>query len=74
MSPIHEFHVEEANLDWLGELGYERLHGPDISPDGDEAGSERGSFEEVLLRSRLEVSLARINPNIPAHALDDKDA
>jgi type I restriction enzyme R subunit len=30
-----EDHVEQACLDWLEELGYSILHGPDISPDGD---------------------------------------
>ena len=34
---ITEDHVEQACLDWLEELGYSILHGPDISPDGDQS-------------------------------------
>ncbi|NOY89911.1 MAG: DUF3387 domain-containing protein [Deltaproteobacteria bacterium] len=31
--------VEEATLEWFGELGYQVVHGPDIAPD--ESGAER---------------------------------
>ena len=33
MSSIAESDIEEAALDWLAELGYAVLHGPDIAPD-----------------------------------------
>jgi hypothetical protein len=34
MSGFVESHVEEAALEWFGELGYEVRNGPDISPGG----------------------------------------
>ena len=33
MTIIAESDIEEAALDWLTELGYDVLHGPDIAPD-----------------------------------------
>ena len=45
MSGISESHVEEAALEWLAELGYAVLHGPDISPDGPTP--ERVSHDQV---------------------------
>lgn len=30
---IVESQVEEAMLAWLGELGYELAHGPDVEPE-----------------------------------------
>ena len=47
-SKVTESALEQATLDWLDELDYERLFGPDISPSDDRAGAERGSFEDVL--------------------------
>lgn len=35
--------VEDATLDWFGELGYSVVHGPDIAPG--EPGAERESYE-----------------------------
>jgi len=52
MAQLTESAVEEACLDWLESLGYEQLFGPDISPSDDQAGVERGSFEDVLLECR----------------------
>ena len=51
MTKITESHVEEAALSWLEELGYEVLHGPDISPDG--TSPERHSYGDVVLEERL---------------------
>jgi type I restriction enzyme R subunit len=55
----------------LGELGYERLYGPDISPGGSLPGAERPSFEDVILQARLPLALSRINPHVPSHAIDE---
>jgi len=30
--PLNESHIEEAALEWLGELGYAIGHGPDMAP------------------------------------------
>jgi len=64
-----ESHVEEAALEWLGELGYDILHGPDISPDG--AAPERSAYDDVILLGRLRDALARLNPHLPPETLDE---
>ena len=33
MTCLSESHVEEATLDWFGELGYSTAHGEDIAPE-----------------------------------------
>ncbi len=61
--------VEAATLDWFGELGYERKYGPDIEPG--ELYAERASFGDVVLLKRLRAAVARINPTIPADAIEE---
>jgi type I restriction enzyme R subunit len=61
--------VEAATIDWFGELGYEQKYGPDIEPG--ELYAERAGFEEVALLKRIRTAAARINPTIPAPALDE---
>ena len=66
--------VEEAALAWLEGLGWKVLYGPDISPDGDTltlARRERENYGEVVLAQRLRDALIRLNPQLPAEALDD---
>jgi type I restriction enzyme R subunit len=48
---IFESDVEAAALDWLEELGYSVLYGPDVAPD--EPGSERESYNQPFLPQRL---------------------
>jgi type I restriction enzyme R subunit len=48
---LNESHIEEATLEWLGELGYAIGHGPDMAPG--ESASERDSFSDVVLKGRL---------------------
>ena len=66
---ITESVVEEATRSWFEELGYAVLHGPNIAPG--EPAAERSSYGDVILIDRLRSALARINPNIPADALED---
>jgi len=47
---ITEARVEDAVLDWLGQLGHEMVCWPDLVPDG--AAQERDSFEQVDLTGR----------------------
>ena len=47
LNTIYESDIEEASLDWLAELGYTVLHGPDIAPDTPDA--ERSTYSEVIL-------------------------
>ena len=61
--------VEEAALAWFKALGYSIAHGPEIAPG--ELGAERGDYGQVLLEDRLRQALARLNPKLPAEALDD---
>ena len=66
---MHENDVEQAALDWLQDLGWKIAHGPDIAHDGDAA--ERASYEEVVLTGRLRDACYRLNPDLPAAALND---
>ncbi len=69
LSLIDENMAEQAALAWFEELGYERVFGPDIAPDGPE--QERESYKHVVLADRLMTALVRLNPHIPASILED---
>ena len=66
---ITESTVEDAALDWLTGLDWSVAHGPDIAPDA--LTTERADYGQVVLERRLRDALARLNPNLPAEALDD---
>ncbi len=66
---VTENTVEEAALELFGILGYTILHGPNIAPD--ELFAERAGYADVVLIKRLREALARINPRVPAEALDE---
>jgi hypothetical protein len=57
--------AEQALLDWLRELGYTALYGPELVP------SERADHRDVLLEGRLRAALARLNRGAPTTALDE---
>ena len=61
--------VEDATLSWFGELDYSLLHGQNIAPG--EAAAERTSFGEAFLPERLRAALRKLNPKLPAEALDE---
>jgi len=63
--------VEDAALAWLVELGYSVLHGPDIAVGEPAAERTDGQYRDVVLEGRLRGALARLNPALPPHALDD---
>jgi type I restriction enzyme, R subunit len=65
---LNESTVEEAALQWLGDLGYGLAHGPDLAPG--EAAAERASFAEVLV-GRLRDAIKQLNPRIPEEARED---
>ena len=69
MSTFAESDVEQAALDWLEGLGWHVAHGPDVAPES--AGAERADYGQVVLEQRLRDALARLNPDLPAEALDD---
>jgi type I restriction enzyme R subunit len=69
MTTFTEDTVEQAALEWLAGLGYQIAHGPDLAPG--EPATERRSYADVVLYDRLRAALARLNPGLPAPALDD---
>lgn len=56
--------VELAALAWLDALGWRTLEGAQLAPDG--PGAPRGNYNEVVLLSRLEDAIARLNPGLSA--------
>ncbi len=69
MTAFTESVVEEAALAWLEAIGWQIAHGPDIAPDM--PAGERADYAEVMLAQRLRDALARLNPGLPAEALQD---
>jgi len=63
---LNESHVEDAALEWFGELGYAVGHGPQLAPG--EPAAERDAFGEVVLVRRLREAIRRLNPAIPEAA------
>lgn len=66
---MNESDVEQAAVLWFWEMGYKTLYGPDIAPG--EPKAERRDYGEVLLASRLQSALAKINPKIPKAILSE---
>jgi len=64
---LNESTVEDAALEWFGELGYAVGHGPHLAPG--EPAAERQSFGEVVLVGRLREAIRRLNPAIPSRTL-----
>ena len=69
LNKIYESDIEAAALEWLAELGYTVLHGPDIAPDTPNA--ERSAYNQVILTRRLRDAIAHLNPEIPADAQEE---
>ena len=61
--------VEDAAIEYLGDLGYDYLHGSVIAHDGERP--ERSSYGDVIIAGRLRAALARINPHLEADTLDE---
>ena len=61
--------VEDAALAWLESLGYAIKHGPEIAPG--ELFAERVDYGQVVLAERVRQALVRLNPNLPAEAIED---
>ena len=69
MTRITESEVEDAALGWLDSLGWSVAHGPDIAPDT--VAAERVDYGQVVLERRLRDTLAQLNLDLPAEALED---
>jgi type I restriction enzyme R subunit len=66
---LNESTVEDAALEWFGELGYAVGHGPHMAPG--ESAAERDSFGDVVLVGRLRAAIRRLNPAIPDEAREE---
>ena len=66
---LNESIVEDAALEWFGELGYAVGHGPHLAPG--EPAAERDSFGDVVLAGRLHAAIQRLNPAIPEEAREE---
>lgn len=69
MAHLTESEIESATLSWLSGLGYQTLFGPDIAPGMPAA--KREHYGQVVLERRLRDTLARLNPQVPADALEE---
>ncbi|MPL55079.1 hypothetical protein SDC9_00546 [bioreactor metagenome] len=64
-----ENEIEKLAIALLEHQGYTYINGVQLAPDAPD--SERTTFEEVVLKQRLENAVRRINPNIPVDAQQD---
>ena len=62
MSTITENEIELICIDYMKDLEYKYVHGPDISPDGE---NKEREYDEVVLLNRLSSAIDRLNPSIP---------
>ena len=69
MLVITENILEETCLGWLSELGWTVLHGPDIAQGA--SAQERVDYRQVILLGRLRDALFKVNPGIPAAAIEE---
>ncbi len=69
MTSFTESLVEQAALGWIRQSGWRTVRGPDIAPGAH--GAERSDHAQVILEHRLRYALARLNPDLPARAVDD---
>lgn len=69
MVKFTENHVEEAALEWLRELGYQIVHGLEISPEG--SNPERSNYGDIILNTRLHRAVKSINPALSASLVED---
>jgi type I restriction enzyme R subunit len=66
---LTESAIETLTIERLQALGFNYVYAPEIAPDS--ANPERDSFADILLNGRLRNAVARINPTLPAAALDE---
>lgn len=64
-----ENEIEKLAIALLEQQGYTYINGVHLAPDAPD--SERTTFEEVVLKQRLENAVRRINPMIPLDAQQD---
>jgi type I restriction enzyme, R subunit len=68
MAVLSENEIEQIGLSQLRKLGYTRINGLDISPDGEHP--ER-QYNEVVLVTRLRDAIDKLNPSLIQDAKED---
>src|SRR5690625_240867 len=66
---MNETQLEELGLQGFRESGWQTAYGPEIAPDGGHP--QREDYNSVLLENYLEEAIQRINPELPASAIDE---
>src|SRR5690625_1729624 len=66
---MNETQLEELGLQWFRESGWQTAYGPEIAPDGEHP--QREDYNSVLLEYYLKEAIQRINPELPASAIDE---
>jgi len=66
---LTESTVEQAALAWLENAGWPVKNGAEIAPG--EPTAERDDYDQMVLAQRLRDALVRLNPDLPAEALED---
>jgi len=66
---MNETQLEELGLQWFRESGWQTAYGPEIAPDGEHP--QREDYNSVLLENYLKEAIQRINPELPASAIDE---
>src|SRR5262245_50427999 len=61
--------LHQAPLEWFQSPGHDCLAAPVLAPDGD--APERADWKTPLREGRFRAALSRINPHLPAEALED---
>lgn len=68
MTGFNEAEVEKIALEYLANLGWATVYGPDMAPFT--AGAEREKYDQAVLAARLRDALARLNRELPPEALE----
>ncbi len=71
MNKYTETDLELATLEWLEELGYSVVGGPEIAPPPDGERPERKNYSDVILEERLWNAIEKLNPDIPMDAKEE---
>jgi type I restriction enzyme R subunit len=65
---LSEDNIEQVIIQEFIDLGYIYLNGANISPDGN---AQERTYNEVVLKSRLQNAIAQLNPTVPKEAQEE---
>ena len=66
---MNEDHLEQVCLDWLSSLGYDSLHGDEVSPGGAQEARQR--YSDVVLEPRLRTAVRRLSSDLSEREVDE---